>query len=41
MIRDRISGSPADAEKLGLALAEKLLAAGAQSVLDSLGRHAG
>ena len=41
MIRDRISGSPVDAEKLGLALAEKLLAAGAQSVLDSLGRHAG
>jgi hydroxymethylbilane synthase len=41
MIRDRISGSPVDAEKLGLALANKLLAAGAQSVLDSLGRHAG
>ena len=41
MIRDRVSGSPVDAEKLGLALAEKLFAAGAQSVLDSLGRHAG
>ena len=41
MIRDRLSGSLVDAEKLGLALAEKLLAAGAQSILDSLGRHAG
>ena len=41
MIRDRVSGDPADAEGLGLALAEKLLAAGAQSVLDNLGRHAG
>ena len=41
MIRDHISGNPLDAEALGLALAQKLLAAGAQSILDSLGRHAG
>ena len=40
MIRDAISGDPADAEKLGLALAGRLLAAGADEILASLGRHA-
>ena len=40
MIRDSISGDPADAEKLGLTLAGRLLAAGADEILASLGRHA-
>ena len=40
MIRDAISGDPSDAEKLGLALAGRLLAAGADEILASLDRHA-
>jgi hydroxymethylbilane synthase len=40
MIRDAISGEPADAEQLGLALAQRLLAAGADRILASLSRHA-
>ena len=40
MIRDAISGDPADAERLGLALAQRLLAAGADQILASLSRNA-
>jgi hydroxymethylbilane synthase len=40
MIRDVISGSPADAEQLGATLAAKLLAAGGDKILASLSRHA-
>ena len=40
MIRDHISGEPADAERLGLALAQRLLAAGADKILASLSRNA-
>ncbi len=40
MIRDAISGSPGDAEHLGLALAQRLLAAGADKILASLSRNA-
>jgi hydroxymethylbilane synthase len=36
-IQDRISGSPADAERLGNALAEQLLALGADKILAELG----
>ena len=38
MLREQISGSPADAEKLGLALAQKLLSSGADKILASLAR---
>ena len=38
MIRDAISGDPAEAERLGLALAQRLLAAGADQILASLSR---
>ncbi len=38
MIRDAISGDPADAEGIGLALAQRLLAAGADRILASLSR---
>ena len=40
MIRDTLSGDPAEAEKLGLALAQRLIAAGADQILASLSRHA-
>lgn len=40
MIRDSISGNPADAERLGLTLAQRLLAAGADRILASLSRNA-
>lgn len=40
MIRDAISGDPAEAEHLGLALALRLLAAGADKILASLSRNA-
>lgn len=36
IIRDRIQGSPAEAEKLGVALAEKLLAEGADRILEEV-----
>ncbi len=36
MIRDAISGDPSDAEQLGLTLAQRLLAAGANEILASL-----
>jgi len=39
MLRDSISGDPADAEKLGLALAQKLLSAGGDKILAELSRH--
>ena len=38
MLRAQISGAPADAEKLGLALAQKLLSSGADKILASLSR---
>ena len=40
MIRDAISGDPTDAERIGLALAHRLLAAGADRILASLSRNA-
>jgi hydroxymethylbilane synthase len=40
MIRDAIAGNPVDAERLGLALAQRLLAAGADRILASLSRNA-
>ncbi len=40
MIRDAISGDPADAAQLGLSLAQRLLAAGADEILASLSRDA-
>ncbi|MEP7154805.1 MAG: hydroxymethylbilane synthase [Betaproteobacteria bacterium] len=39
MLRDSVSGDPADAEKLGLALAQKLLSAGGDKILASLSRN--
>lgn len=36
IIRDQIQGSPAEAEKLGVALAEKLLAEGADRILEEV-----
>jgi hydroxymethylbilane synthase len=40
MIRDAISGAPADAVRLGDALAQRLLSAGADRILASLSRNA-
>ncbi|MEO8102800.1 MAG: hydroxymethylbilane synthase [Betaproteobacteria bacterium] len=40
MIRDAVSGEPADAERLGVMLAQRLLAAGADRILASLSRNA-
>ncbi len=40
MIRDAISGEPAEAERIGLLLAQRLLAAGADQILASLTRNA-
>ena len=37
LYRDKISGKAADAEKIGVTLAEKLLAAGGKSILQELG----
>ena len=39
LVRDSAEGSPRDADALGNALAERLLAAGAQDILDDLTRH--
>lgn len=36
LMRDRIEGDPADAEELGIALAEAMLTAGADSILDEI-----
>jgi hydroxymethylbilane synthase len=36
IIKERIEGRPADAESLGLALAERLLSRGAKKILDEV-----
>jgi hydroxymethylbilane synthase len=39
LVRDHIEGNPADAESLGIALAERLLDRGARKILDEVYKH--